>query len=182
MQAVFLQAPAGMLEQRRRLGLDGRDEVWEGVLHVVPPAGPHQGLATDLLLILGPIARQRGLRPSYATGLFRSGTDYRVPDQLYCLPGAVSERGAEGAELVVEIRSPGDETYAKLDFYAALGVRELLVVHPDDRRVELFRLVENRLLPVTADAEGAIRTDTLGVRFSPGPPLRLSWDGGTAEL
>ncbi len=27
------------LERRRRLGLDRRDEVWEGVLHVAPYAG-----------------------------------------------------------------------------------------------------------------------------------------------
>lgn len=26
------------LEERRRLGLDGRDEVWEGILHMVPAA------------------------------------------------------------------------------------------------------------------------------------------------
>jgi hypothetical protein len=44
--------PEGYLEERRRKGLDGRDEMWEGVLHLVPaPSAKHQGLGTDLPLL-----------------------------------------------------------------------------------------------------------------------------------
>ena len=184
MRAVFVEAPEQVLAERRRLGLDERDEMWDGVVHVVPPAGgPHQRLGSRLLMALGPRAEALGLVPSYETGLFRAADDYRVPDLLFCRPASVSDRGAEGAELVVELRSPGDETYAKLDFYAAVGVRELLVVHPDDRRVELFRAVEQRLLPVSADAEGALTCDVLGVRFATAAGvLSLRWDGGSADL
>jgi hypothetical protein len=39
MRVVWLEAPGGLLEERRRLGLDIRDEMWDGVLHVVPPPG-----------------------------------------------------------------------------------------------------------------------------------------------
>ena len=178
-----MQAPEAVLAERRRLGLDGRDEMWDGVLHVVPPASTaHQELGGELFVVLRALARRAGLRSFYETGLFRTADDYRIPDQLYCPSGAVRPHGVNGAELVVEIRSPGDETYAKLDFYAATGVREVLVVHPDAARVELFRLVEHRLLPVTADQAGAVRLDTLGVRFVPGPPLCLTWDGGSTEL
>lgn len=183
MQALFVEAPEAVLAERRRLGIDGRDEMWDGVLHVVPPAGTaHQGLAGALYAALRPLAVERGLRAFFETGLFRTAEDYRVPDQLYCRADATSDRGAEAAELVVEIRSPGDETYRKLPFYAAVGVGEVLVVHPDGPRVELFRLVGGELLPVTADGDGAVRADTLGVRFLPGTGLRLTWDGGTAEL
>jgi Uma2 family endonuclease len=77
------------------------------------------------VLILGPLAERHGLVPSYETGLFGADDDYRVPDQLYCRPGQQSDRGAEGAELIVEIRSKGDETYEKIGFYAELGVREI---------------------------------------------------------
>ncbi|MGH3511838.1 MAG: Uma2 family endonuclease [Pseudonocardiaceae bacterium] len=142
MRAVLLEVPEAMLAERRRLGLDVRDEVWNGVLHMVPLAGgPHQRVGSQLLLVLAPLAQHQGLTPSYETGLFRAGDDYRVPDQ--------------GAELVVEIRSEGDETYEKIGFYAELGVREMLIVHPEGRWVELLRAVGGRLLPVSADTEGS---------------------------
>jgi len=34
-RVVFLEAPEQLLAERRRLGLDGRDEMWEGELHRV---------------------------------------------------------------------------------------------------------------------------------------------------
>lgn len=184
MRVVWLEAPEGLLDERRALGLDGHDEMWEGELHVVPPAGgPHQGLSTEFLLAVGPLAKRLGLVPRMETGLFRRADDYRVPDQLYCRPEHLSDRGAEGAELVVEVRSEGDETYRKLPFYAALGVREVLVLHPAPRRAELYRLVEDRLLPVQADAAGELASDVLGVRVAAQPAaLHLTWDGGSAEV
>lgn len=187
MRTVLLE-PEGpvlaALERRSHLGLDGRDETWEGVVHVVPPAsGGHQRLGARVLMRLGPVAESRGLVASYETGLFAADEDYRVPDQLYCRPDQVSDRGAEGAELVVEVRSPRDETYAKLGFYAARGVREVLVLHPGEERVELFRAVGDAMAPVTSDREGAVRSEVLGVRLVPRPGgLRLEWDGGSAQV
>jgi Uma2 family endonuclease len=184
MRGVLIEVPEQMLAERARLGLDGRDEMWDGVVHMVPPAGGrHQRLGSKLLVTLDPVATRLGLVASYETGLFRSADDYRVPGLVFCRAEHVSERGAEGADLVVELRSPGDESYAKLDFYAALGVREVLVVRPDDRTVELFRLVDTRLLPVSADAEGGLRSDVLGVRcVTRDDALQLRWDGGSATL
>lgn len=180
----MLDPPQAMLDERRRLGLDGRDEMWDGVLHMVPPSGgPHQRVSTKLTLILGPVAEARGLVPHMETGLFRGADDYRVPDQLYCRPEHLSERGAEGAELVVEVRSAGDETYDKIEFYAAAGVRELLVVHPGDRRVEVYRAVGNRLLPVQAAAGGMLGLETLGVELrTAAGVLHLSWGDGAAQV
>lgn len=184
MRAVLLEVPEAMLAERRRLGLDGRDEMWNRVLHMVPPpGGPHQRLGTQLIRVLGPLAERQGLTPSYETGLFRTADDYRVPDQLYCRPEQQSERGAEGAELVVEIRSEGDETYEKIGFYAELGVREMLIVHPEGRWVELLRSVGGRLLPVTADTEGVMRSDVLEVQFAPVEgQLRIIWEDGAADV
>lgn len=184
MRAVLLEVPEAMLAERRRLGLDGRDEMWNKVLHMVPPpGGPHQRLGSQLFLVLAPLAERHGLVPSYETGLFRGDEDYRVPDQLYCRPKHQSERGAEGAELVVEIRSKDDETYQKIGFYAALGVCEMLIVHPEDRRVELLRAVGNRLLPVTADADGGVRSEVLGAHFATvDRRLRIIWQGGVADV
>lgn len=173
-----------MLVERRRLGLDGRDEVWNGVLHMVPPpGGPHQRVGGELFLVLGPLAKRCGLSPHYETGLFRADDDYRVPDQLYCRPEQQSDRGAERAELVVEIRSKDDETYEKIGFYTQVGVREMLIVHPTGRGVELLRTTGDRLLPVTSDAQGALRSEVLGAQFATvDGRLRITWQGGVADI
>ncbi len=184
MQVLFLDAPQAVLDERRRLGLDRRDEVWNGVLHVVPPpGGPHQRLSTAFLIAVGPVAAGRGLVPHAETGLYQTGDDYRVPDQLYCHPEHLSERGAEGAELVVEVRSDGDETYRKLPFFAAVGVREVLVLHPRDRTAELFRAVDGELRPVSPDPEGGLRCDVLDVHLrTVDGQLRIAWADGTAAV
>ena len=132
------------------------------------------------------LAEARGLLALYETGVFRVGVerDYRVPDQTYARPEQLSRRGIEGgAPLVVEIRSPNDETYAKLDWYAAQGVGEVLVVEPDSRAVELFALRGNRFVLVQASAEGIVIDAVGAIALTvAGPRLRLSWDGGTAEV
>jgi len=44
------------------------------------------------------------------------------------------------AALVVEIVSPGDDTWEKLGFYAAHRVDELLIVDPEKRQVDWLGL------------------------------------------
>jgi Uma2 family endonuclease len=187
MRVVMLEAPPeveAMLAERRRLGLDVFDEMWDGVLHMPPPpGGPHQRLNTKLNAMVYAVAERRGLVPHMETGLFRSDDDYRVPDQLFSRPEHLSERGAEGADLVVGIRSPEDETYDKIDFYARMGVREMLVVHPKDRRVELFRAVGGRLMPVQPGPDGALESDVLGITLrTVDGKLEITWDGGSATV
>ena len=46
------------------------------------------------------------------------------------------------AALVVEIVSPDDHTWEKLEFYAAHSVDELLIVDPAERRVHWLGLTE----------------------------------------
>ncbi len=61
-------------------------------------------------------------------------TSFRVPDQAAFRPEHRSERGIEGrAELVIEVRSPGDETCQKLPFYERVGVQEILVIDRDTK-------------------------------------------------
>ena len=72
-----------------------------------------------------------------------------VPDQLYARADQLSDRGAErAAVLVVEILSPGDETYDKLAWYAAGGVDEVLVVDPRSLRAEVFARRGNHMVLV----------------------------------
>jgi Uma2 family endonuclease len=105
-----------------------------------------------------------------------------LPDQAYYRPEHQSNRGAECAELVVEIRSK-DETYDKIGFYAQVGVREMLIVHLEGRWIELLPAVGSRLLPVTADTHGVLRSEVLGAQFATvGGRLRITWQDGTADI
>lgn len=179
----MLEVPQALLDERRAKGLDKSDEMWEGELHMVPPpSGEHQAVGAELFLVLGPLAKARGLLPRYdPTGLFRPGVDddWRVPDQMYAPPDRASARGIEGAaSLVVEILSPHDETYRKLDWYASVGVGEVLVIDPETRRVELFANRDGRMEPVKpADVQAlGVRAETVD------GTLRLTWEGGTADI
>jgi len=128
--------PDEWIEERRRLGLDRRDEMWDGVLHMVPPgSSAHGGLGSDLGGVLRRLARARGIRHFNEPGVFDPAiaamTSYRVPDLGYARPEDVSQRGIEGrAVMVVEILSPRDESYEKLPFYRRVGVEEVLFVVP----------------------------------------------------
>jgi Uma2 family endonuclease len=127
---------ASLLERRRRSGVDRLDEVWQGVLHMVPgPSFEHARITHQLALLLDGPARAAGLLAAIGEfNLGKSEHDFRVPD------GGLHRPGAAGvwlptAALVVEILSPGDETWAKLPFYAAHDVAEVLIVDPADRTV-----------------------------------------------
>ena len=56
-----------LLARRRQWGADTHDEVWEGVLHVVPaPGHKHAAIAQQLAVILDGPARTAGLQPTMA--------------------------------------------------------------------------------------------------------------------
>jgi Uma2 family endonuclease len=150
---VMDPAPAeidALIERRRRLDLDHRDEVWEGVLHMnPPPTGEHQLILQQLAELLGPLARGAGLVPVVNEfGLGREGQDnYRVPD------GGLHRGAPRGvyqrtAALVIEIVSPGDESWKKLPFYAAHDVDEMLIVDPAERAVHWLELSAGEYLPI----------------------------------
>mgnify|MGYP000327156139 CR=1 FL=1 len=129
------------LQQRRALGQDGRDEVWEGVYHVAPHEhGRNGAVAMELARLLIQPARAVGLR---AGGSFNLGEprDFRVPD-LGFHRGSPNSLYFPTAALVIEVLSPDDETFAKFDFYARHGVDELWVVDPIERTVRIWALEE----------------------------------------
>ena len=181
MRAVMLEVPPHLLEERRRLGVDRWDEVWEGELHMVPPpAERHQSLGSELLIALHPLVRELGLKIAYEIGLFAADDDYRVPDLGVYRPDQASARGLEGtAELVVELVSPGDESRAKLPWYAARGVREVVLIDRDALAVEVYRTVND--VPVL-DEHG--RSAVLGCSFErlDDEHLRVVTPGGAVDV
>ncbi len=118
-----------LIERRRRLGQDLYDEMWDGVYHVAAaPRWEHSDVQARVVGLLLELAGPRDLR---AGGPFNLGEphDFRVPDAGLVDAGTAGAWVAR-ARLVVEVLSPGDETFDKLDFYAT-RVDELLVVDPD---------------------------------------------------
>jgi Uma2 family endonuclease len=138
----------GLLERRSRLGLDRHDEVWEGVLHVVPgPSGEHSDIGAQMTTLLRAPATTAGLKVSDAFNLGDSKQDFRVPD------GGLHRIRPRGvwiptAALVIEIVSSGDDTWEKLPFYAAHHVDELLIVDHHEQKVHWLALVGERYEPV----------------------------------
>jgi len=156
MRVLMLEAPTALLEQRARLGHDRWDEMWEGILHMVPaPRSRHQEIVAWLAELLRPLARTRGLIAHHEVNLHRPGRDddYRIPDFAVWDVAVASERGVEGAALtVVEVRSPEDESYEKIPWYLEVGVGEVVIVDRDTLTVEVFRSLDPSTgEPVLAD-------------------------------
>jgi Uma2 family endonuclease len=129
-----------LLAERARLGLDRRDEVWEGVLYMIPPPNVRHGqLASRLHRLLGPLADRVGLELAGAIGIGDGEDDYRVPDLALLRPGFAPQWNTTAA-LVVEILSPGDKSGEKLGFFAAHRVGEVVMVDPATHTLEWLAL------------------------------------------
>ncbi len=132
-----------LLERRRTSGADRYDEVWEGRYVVAPdPHARHGAVQIELGALLKATARRRGGRAALT---FNLGTpdDFRIPD-AGLLPGPYGV-WHDTALLVVEVLSPDDATFEKLDFYTAHGVQELLVVDPESHTVRCFALQDGQV-------------------------------------
>jgi Uma2 family endonuclease len=146
------KVPPDILAWRKHTGADRWDEMWDGVLHMVPcPNRDHQDLEGALETWLRTHwAPRTGGKVYHQINVARPGTgedwrrDYRVPDLVLLTPARFSidrnEYFAGGPDAVVEIRSPDDETDEKLRFYGEIGVCEVWVVDRDSKACELHVL------------------------------------------
>lgn len=115
---------------------------------VPAPSGEHAEISQQLAELLGPLARAAGLVAAIAEfNLGKDDHDFRVPD------GGLHRGRPTGvwqptAALVIEIVSPGDESWEKLPFYAAHDVDEVLIVDPQERSVSWLALDDREYRPL----------------------------------
>ena len=143
--------------QAEREMTDGaqHDEVWDEEYVMSPlPNNEHLTISAELWLVF------RTILGSAETGIAYNGLNvsdceagwernYREPDVAVILePARAKDCGTHwcgGPDLVVEILSPNDRAREKLGFYAALGVRETLIIDRHPWALELYRLDEGEL-------------------------------------
>jgi len=129
-----------LIAHRQATGADTHDELWEGVYHMAPaPNSRHGRLAHRLLSVLALHAGSSRLDPLTEFNLGEPD-DFRVPDGGLLRAGTADASFQPTAALVVEVVSPGDESWAKLPFYAAHGVDEVIVADTADRTLAWFAL------------------------------------------
>jgi Uma2 family endonuclease len=174
MKAVMPSVPVHVLEWRRRTGADRYDEMWDGVLHMPPvPSRDHQdlewSLETWLRLRWAPPC---GARVYHQINVARPGRwpqDYRIPDLVLLTParfGIDRDQYFDGGpEVVVEIRSPGDETDDKLPFYADIGVLEVWVIDREAKTPHVLVLEGDGWVEAAPDAEGWVKSRFAGVEL-----------------
>jgi Uma2 family endonuclease len=175
MRAVVVHLREEELADRRSKGLDRWDEMWEGVLHTTPaPSLEHQRILSGLIEFLRPYLRKTGrgtLLPGINVFNERSAApDYRIPDLTFVAAGRehiLQQDGVrgEGPDAVIEIRSPEDETYDKLPFYAALAMSEIIVCQRDSKEPEIFRLAGSQYFVLQPDRDGWLTSSALGLRL-----------------
>jgi len=125
-------------------------ELIAGVLYMSPPPNsPHNfswaSLNRLFIIHLAEIG-DRGVIFAPRAALWTGPSTYVEPDLFYIsakMLKRVDPAEPDCADLVVEIISPGTAIYdrnTKADTYAALGVRELWLVDPDNETVEVRNL------------------------------------------
>jgi Uma2 family endonuclease len=167
-----------LIEERRARGADRFDEVWEGTYIMAPaPNDQHQDIAGGLTEVFRRVLDRRGLattRPGINLAADANDWEhnYRVPDLAVFLKD--SEAICHGAfwsgppDFLVEITSPHDKTRDKLDFYARLRTRELLIIERDPWQLELHRSRDGVFALAATTRPGdstAIASEVLPLRF-----------------
>ncbi len=142
--------------ERARTGADRYDEVWDGVYVMAPMANnEHQQLATRLGAIFLEVVPDENIGRVYVGTNVSDREEkweknYRCPDVAVFLKGNPAKdcdtHWYGGPDFAVEIVSPNDRSRDKLDFYAKVGVRELLILDRKPWRLELYRLTGGALV------------------------------------
>ena len=150
-----------LLRFRERTGADRFDEMWEGVLHMTPsPSFQHQLHASRILNFFVEVWCPRtgggAVMQINVSTPDRWDQDYRIPDVSVLRPDRLPQGEAMFVRpnVVFEVRSPGDETYEKLPFYAAVGVEAVVVIERDTKAIQVFALSSESFVLLAPSADG----------------------------
>jgi Uma2 family endonuclease len=136
--------------ERQLTGADRYDEVWEGIYMMSPLADfEHQQIQSNLVVVIR-TAIGFGNKSDVLAGVNVSDRDgewmqnYRCPDVAVYFPETTAvireAHTVGGPDFAVEIISRHDRSRQKLDFYASVGVGELLLIDRHPWSLELYRL------------------------------------------
>ena len=141
---------ARILERRRECGGDRSDEVWDGVYVMAPLANnEHQQIISRLthcFEVVVSIAGRGIVQPGANVSDLAEDWEhnYRCPDVVvYLHTTAAVDHGTHwqgGPDFAVEVVSRHDRSRRKFEFYARIGLRELLIVDRFPWMLELYRL------------------------------------------
>jgi hypothetical protein len=115
--------------------------------------------------------------------------DYRIPDLVLITPprfGIDRNEYFEGApDAVVEIRSPGDESIEKLEFYARIAVPEVWIIDRDSKIPQIHILTAGHYVLQSAGEDGWVLSPATGIELQTCAPgklaLRLAGDEATRQ-
>jgi Uma2 family endonuclease len=132
-----------------------REEVWDGVTYIMPEAdNSHDKIASFFHGVFWTVF---GMSDKHALHFRVNVSDraedwksnYRVPDlSLYLAGTQAKDAGTHwvgGPDFALEVVSRGDRSRDKLDFYASVGTREVLILDRDPWRIELYQLADGKL-------------------------------------
>ena len=136
---VSPDAAKRIIRRRRRLGLDRKDEVWDGVYVMAPDPNTHHQLLVGRLTyaLTAALGDRQDIQVlpggNVSDQEFNWTKSYRCPDVLVVLPGCSAEdRGSHlfgGPDFAVEIVSPGDRSrHSPLGFWLAVELARVLSV------------------------------------------------------
>ncbi len=172
---------AAWYEDRRERRIDRYDEVWNGVYVLSPIArNEHQHFVFRVAQVFSEAAGDaaRVLPGANISDQPRDWSkNFRTPDVVVVLPGNARCQDRDthyygGPDLVVEVESQGDRARQKFGFYAAVGVREYLILDHPGRAPLLYRLERGEFAPVAA-LRGWLASAVLPLAFQAGGPGRL---------
>ena len=159
---------------------ESRYEILDGDLLMSPsPTTVHQGIVKKLTRILGRILEDSGAGEVFVApcDVILSETDVVQPDVFFVSAERstiVKEKGVFGApSLVIEVLSPAtaerDRT-VKAKLYARAGVKELWLVDPDSKTIEVLQLgaagFERKALATAGETAQSTTLPALRVRLA----------------
>lgn len=188
-----------LLKEREASDDHTRDEVWDGVTIIMPEADvEHDDIAglfyRSFWAVFGNDPANRiQFRANLSDRVEGWTSNYRVPDTMVFLSGNSARRCGThycgGPDIALEVVSPDDRSRDKLDFYAKIGTREVIVVDREPWQLEIYQLHGGKMRSIGTirPGEGVELTSSVGplkfqfVAAQPRPKLKLVHTGTGQE-